>query len=139
MTDDAINILVVDDLPEKLLVYRTILEEPGLNVVTASSGPHALKQVLNHSFAVILLDVNMPGMNGFETAALIRQRKKFAHTPIIFVTAYQDDVRPVEGYAHGAVDYMLSPVAPGSQPWITVMVIPRKKALAQKRGIQKQQ
>jgi signal transduction histidine kinase len=112
MNSDAINILVVDDLPEKLLVYRTILEEPGLNVVTASSGPQALKQVLNHSLAVILLDVNMPGMNGFETAALIRQRKKFAHTPIIFVTAFQDDLRPVEGYAHGAVDYMLAPVAP---------------------------
>lgn len=112
MNADPINILVVDDLPEKLLVYRTILEEPGLNVVSASSGAQALKEVLHHSFAVILLDVNMPGMNGFETAALIRRRKKFAHTPIIFVTAYQDDLRPVEGYAHGAVDYMLAPVAP---------------------------
>jgi signal transduction histidine kinase len=109
---DTINILVVDDLPEKLLVYRTILEELGHNLVTAHSGADALKQVLQTNFAVILLDVNMPGMDGFETATLIRNRRKSAHTPIIFVTAFQDDLRPIQGYAHGAVDYILAPVAP---------------------------
>ena len=107
------NILVVDDLPEKLLVYRAILEDLGQNVVTARSGGDALKQVLHEEFAVILLDVNMPDMDGFETASLIRNRKKSAHTPIIFVTALVDELRAVQGYAHGAVDYILSPVAAG--------------------------
>jgi signal transduction histidine kinase len=109
---DKVNILIVDDLPEKLLVYRTILEELEQNIVTSASGAEALKQVLRHDFAVILLDVNMPGMDGFETASLIRKRKQSAHTPIIFITAYVDEVRAVEGYAHGAVDYILVPVEP---------------------------
>ena len=71
--DERANILVVDDLPEKLLVYRTILDELGQNLVTAGSGEEALRAVLRNDFAVILLDVHMPGMNGLETAALIRQ------------------------------------------------------------------
>src|SRR5262249_37064769 len=78
----------------------------------ATSGHEALKQLLLHDFAVILLDVYMPGMDGFETASLIRKRKKCAHTPIIFITAFPDEMRAVEGYAHGAVDYILSPVVP---------------------------
>src|SRR5204863_6682428 len=68
--------------------------------------------VLRQEFAVILLDVNMPGMNGFETAALIRRRKKSALTPIIFITAFGDEVHQAEGYAQGAVDYILAPVVP---------------------------
>jgi signal transduction histidine kinase len=106
------NILVVDDLPEKLVVFQTILEDLGQNVVTARSGSDALKQVLQSEFAVILLDVNMPTMDGFETARLIRSRKRSAHTPIIFITAFADEVRAVQGYAHGAVDYILAPVVP---------------------------
>jgi signal transduction histidine kinase/DNA-binding response OmpR family regulator len=106
------KILIVDDLPEKLLVYRVILEELGQELVAARSGAEALKQVLLHDFAVILLDVNMPDMDGFETAALIRRRKRSAHTPIIFVTAFADEVRAAEGYARGAVDYILAPVVP---------------------------
>jgi signal transduction histidine kinase/DNA-binding response OmpR family regulator len=106
------NILVVDDLPEKLLVYRTVLEELGENVVTARSGEEALGLLLRHEFAVILLDVTMPGMDGFETAALIRRRRRSAHTPIIFLTAFADEVRAAEGYAHGAVDFILTPVVP---------------------------
>ncbi len=106
------NILVVDDLPEKLLAYRTVLEELGENVVTARSGEEALGLVLRHEFAVILLDVTMPGMDGFETAALIRRRRRSAHTPIIFLTAFADEVRAAEGYAHGAVDFILTPVVP---------------------------
>lgn len=106
------KILIVDDLAEKLLVYQVILQELGQELVFAHSGTEALKQVLQHDFAVILLDVNMPDMDGFETAALIRNRKRSAHTPIIFVTAFADEVRMSEGYAHGAVDYILSPVVP---------------------------
>jgi signal transduction histidine kinase/DNA-binding response OmpR family regulator len=112
MTDDKANILVVDDLPENLLAAQSILEELGQNVVTARSGAEALRQVLEHDFAVILLDVNMPGMDGYETAALIRGRKRSAHTPIIFITAYADEMNTVQGYALGAVDYVLSPVMP---------------------------
>jgi signal transduction histidine kinase/DNA-binding response OmpR family regulator len=109
---DVTNILVVDDLPEKLLVYRSILEELGQNLVTARSGEEALGLVLRHEFAVILLDVQMPGMDGLETAALIRRRKRSALTPVIFLTAFADEVRIAEGYAHGAVDYILTPVVP---------------------------
>jgi signal transduction histidine kinase len=106
------KILVVNDLPEKLLTYQVILEEPGLELVTAQSGAEALRLVLQQEFAVILLDVNMPVMDGFETAALIRQRKRPAHTPIIFVTAFTDDLRMAKGYAQGAVEYILAPVVP---------------------------
>jgi signal transduction histidine kinase len=106
------NILVVDDLPEKLLAYRVVLEELGQNLVTASSGEEALKLVLREEYAVILLDVNMPGLDGFETAALIRQRKKSANTPIIFLTAFADEMRTAQGYALGAVDYIPTPVVP---------------------------
>ncbi len=107
-----VNILVVDDLPEKLLVYKTILEELGQNLYMVNSGEDALKLVLKHEFAVILLDVNMPGMDGFETATMIRNRKKSARTPIIFLTAFNDDMNAAQGYASGAVDYLPTPVVP---------------------------
>jgi signal transduction histidine kinase len=109
---EKVDILVVDDLPEKLLVYQSILEELGENLVTATSGSEALKLVLQRDFAVILLDVYMPEMDGFETAALIRVRKRSSHTPIIFITSYYDEVRTAKGYAHGAVDYIPAPVEP---------------------------
>jgi signal transduction histidine kinase/DNA-binding response OmpR family regulator len=109
---DKVNILVVDDLPDKLLVFRSILEELGQNVMTAQSGREALRQMLDRDFAVVLLDVNMPDINGFETAALIRQRKRTAHTPIIFITAFSDEMHTARGYSLGAVDYILSPVVP---------------------------
>ncbi len=111
-SEDKINILIVDDLPEKLLALETILEELGQNVVKANSGLEALRLVLAADFAVILLDVNMPGMTGFETAALIRQRRKSAHTPIIFITAFADEMHTAQGYSMGAVDYILSPIVP---------------------------
>src|SRR5437016_10860316 len=110
--DGTTNILVVDDLPEKLLVYRAMLDELGQNMIEARSGEEALKQVLQHDFSVILLDVNMPTLDGFETARLIRRRKRSTHTPIIFVTAFADEVRTMEGYAHGAVDFMMTPLVP---------------------------
>jgi signal transduction histidine kinase/DNA-binding response OmpR family regulator len=112
MSDEKTSILIVDDLPEKILVYQSVLEELGQNIVVARSGAEALKQVLRNDFAVILLDVNMPDMDGFETARLIRQRRLSAHVPIIFLTAFADDVRTAEGYATGGVDYLPTPVVP---------------------------
>ncbi|HEX5958338.1 MAG TPA: response regulator [Hyphomicrobiaceae bacterium] len=111
-TAERADILIVDDLPEKHLAYQVVLEDLGQNIVAVSSGEEALKLLLDRDFAVILLDVNMPGMSGLETAALIRGRRKSRHTPIIFVTAFADDVQTVEGYALGAVDYILAPVVP---------------------------
>jgi signal transduction histidine kinase/DNA-binding response OmpR family regulator len=106
------KVLLVDDRSENLLAYQSTLEGLDLDLVSADSGEEALRQVLAHDFAVILLDVNMPGLDGFETAALIRQRKRSAHTPIIFVTAFADELKATEGYASGAVDFLLSPVIP---------------------------
>ena len=106
------NILVVDDLHEKHVVFRTILDELGHNIVSAHSGKEALRCILEMEFAVILLDVNMPDIDGLETASLIHQYKKSAQTPIIFITAYMDDVQAKQGYAVGAVDYIPSPVVP---------------------------
>jgi CheY-like chemotaxis protein len=106
------NILVVDDLEEKHLVFRSILEELGQNIVSARSGKEALGYILEQEFAVILLDVNMPDIDGLETASLIRQYKKTAQTPIVFITAYVDDEQVRRGYALGAVDYIPSPVIP---------------------------
>jgi signal transduction histidine kinase/DNA-binding response OmpR family regulator len=112
MTEEKVNILVVDDLPEKRLVFQVVLEELGQNIVMASSGAEALRALLERDFAVILLDVNMPDIDGIETAELIRQHKKTAHIPIIFVTAYADEMQTARGYRLGAVDYILSPVVP---------------------------
>jgi signal transduction histidine kinase/DNA-binding response OmpR family regulator len=106
------NILIVDDRLDKRVVFRTILEELEQNVVTASSGEEALRWLLDNDCAVILLDVNMPGMDGLETAELIRSRRKSAHTPIIFITAFADEMHTARGYSLGAVDYILSPVVP---------------------------
>src|SRR5438309_8676085 len=112
MSEEPANILVVEDLPEKLLVFSSILEELGQNLVMVRSGAEALREVLQREFAVILLDVNMPDIDGFETAALIRKYKRSAHTPIIFITAYADEIQTAKGYSLGAVDYILSPVVP---------------------------
>src|SRR5262245_65588412 len=113
MRDDKTNILVVDDLPEHLLVMESVLEELDENIITARSGAEALRQVMQHDFAVILMDVNMPDMDGYETAQLIRRRKKSAHTPIIFITAYADELQAGRGYTLGAVAFMLAPVVAG--------------------------
>jgi len=106
------NILVVDDLAEKLLAYESVLSTLGENLILVSSGAQALKQLLQRQFAVILLDVNMPDMDGFETARLIRRHRRSSATPIIFLTAFTDEVRTAEGYASGAVDYLPTPVVP---------------------------
>lgn len=109
---DKVSILVVDDLASQHVVLRTVLEGPDQEVVTVSSGRQALKAVLQQEFAVILLDVNMPEMDGFETASMLRSYRRTASTPIIFVTAYVDDAEMARGYSLGAVDYISSPVVP---------------------------
>lgn len=107
------NILVVDDRPDKLLALETILGCLGQNLVQARSGKEALRHLLKQDFAVILLDVSMPSMDGFETAALIRQRPKSEHTPIIFVTSIGNSENHItRGYSLGAVDYLLTPIVP---------------------------
>jgi len=112
LQQEKVNILIVDDLPEKLLVFETILGNLGENLVMVRSGSEALAEVLRREFAVILLDVNMPDIDGLETAEYIRQYKKSAHTPIIFITAYADEMQAAKGYSLGAVDYILSPIQP---------------------------
>jgi two-component system sensor histidine kinase/response regulator len=111
--DDRVNILLVDDQPANLLALEAMLQGLGQNIIKASSGREALKWLLTDEFAVILLDVKMPEMDGFETAALIRQRDKSRHTPIIFLTAADStQTQAVRGYAVGAVDYLVKPVVP---------------------------
>jgi signal transduction histidine kinase/DNA-binding response OmpR family regulator len=112
MPDEDLAILIVDDRPDKLLALSVALADVCPNIVTADSGRAALKLLLARSFAVILLDVNMPGMDGFETATLIRQRKSSESTPIIFITSFGDDMHISRGYSLGAVDYILAPVVP---------------------------
>ncbi len=108
-----VNILLVDDQPARLLTYRTILESLGENLVEARSGTEALQRLMDDEYAVILLDVNMPGMDGFETASLIHQHPRFEKTPIIFVTAVNvTDMDRLRGYKLGAVDYVMVPVIP---------------------------
>src|SRR5260221_2959366 len=112
LTVERSHILIVDDRSDKRVVFRTILEELEQNIVTVGSGEEALRWLLDNDCAVILLDVNMPGMDGLETAELIRSRRKSAHMPIIFITAFADEMHTARGYSLGAVDYILSPVVP---------------------------
>lgn len=109
---DLIRILIVDDVPDKSLAIKSLVEDAGREIVVADSGEDALRWLLTGDFAVILLDVNMPRMDGFETAELIRSRRRTEHTPIIFLTAYPDDAFASRGYSLGAVDYILTPVVP---------------------------
>jgi two-component system sensor histidine kinase/response regulator len=110
---DKVNILMVDDSPDKLLAMESVLAGLGQNLVKVNSGGEALRLLLKNDFALILLDVNMPIMDGFETAKLIRQRKSLEHIPIIFVTALSTtDAEVFKGYTFGAVDYILTPIVP---------------------------
>ncbi len=107
------SILIVDDKPENLLALEKILERPGLNIVRATSGNQALGLLLDHEFALVLLDVMMPEMDGFETAELMRGNSETKHIPIIFVTAISKEQRHVfKGYESGAVDYLFKPLDP---------------------------
>lgn len=113
LPETKVNILLVDDHPANLLALEAILESLGHNLVRAKSGKEALRCLLDQDFAVILLDVQMPEMDGLETAALIRQRERSRHTPIIFLTAFSTSNQMVfQGYALGAVDYLFKPIEP---------------------------
>jgi signal transduction histidine kinase len=110
---EPVKILLVDDQPENLLSASAVLEALGQEVITAESGREALRYLLDHDFAVILLDIMMPEMDGFETAALIRQRERSRLTPIIFLTALgRSEEHMLRGYDLGAVDYMGKPFVP---------------------------
>jgi signal transduction histidine kinase len=112
-TDDKVNILLVDDQPGKLLAYRAILDELGENLITASSGREALEHLLRTEVPIVLMDVSMPDLDGFELAAIIRDHPRYQKTAIIFVSAvHLTDMDRVKGYASGAVDYVSVPVIP---------------------------
>lgn len=108
-----LSILIVDDRPENLLTLEELLDAPGRDIVRANSGNEALAKTFDHDFAVVLMDVKMPGMDGFETAELMRGNRKTRNIPIIFVTAassHQDHI--FQGYDSGAVDYLVKPLQP---------------------------
>src|SRR6201747_2817577 len=110
---DKVNILLVDDQPAKLLSYQVILEELGENLIQAGSARAALEQLLRNDIAVVLTDVSMPELDGFELAAMIREHPRFQRTAIIFVSAiHLTDVDRLRGYEMGAVDYVPVPVVP---------------------------
>ncbi len=110
---EQLNILIVDDRPENLITLEVLLENPELNIVKAESGNEALGLMLQYDFALVLLDVQMPEMDGFETAELMRSARKTKHIPIIFVTAFQTEKHHIfKGYDSGAVDYLFKPLEP---------------------------
>ncbi len=110
---EPVNILIVDDEPRNLAVLETILEHPGYRLVRAGSGEDALLALMREEFAVLVLDVRMPGLSGFEVAQLVKERRKTARIPIIFLSAYyNEDQHILEGYVSGAVDYLHKPVNP---------------------------
>ncbi len=108
-----INILIVDDEPKNLVVLETVLDDPAYRLVRARSADEALLALIADDYALLILDIRMPGMTGFELADMIKQRKKTAQVPIIFLTAYyNEDQHVLEGYGSGAVDYLHKPVNP---------------------------
>ena len=110
---DKVNILMVDDQPSKLLTYEVMLNELGENLIKAHSGPEALDYLLKMDVAVILMDVSMPEVGGFELASMIRQHPRCQDTAIIFMSAvHLTDADRLAGYAHGAVDYLSVPIIP---------------------------
>jgi two-component sensor histidine kinase len=111
--DEPINILIVDDEPKNLTVLETVLDDPTYRLVRADSADAALLALLAEEFALLILDIRMPGTTGFELAQMIKQRKKTSQVPIIFLTAYySEDQHVLEGYGTGAVDYLHKPVNP---------------------------
>lgn len=141
-SNETVSILMVDDSPDKLLAMESVLDSLGPKLVKANSGQEALRLLLKEEFAVILLDVNMPGMDGFETAALIRQRQSLEHIPILFVTALSTtDSDIFKGYSFGAVDYVLTPILPEilrTKVGVFVQLWKQRRALqAQAESLQK--
>jgi signal transduction histidine kinase len=112
-THEKINILMVDDQPSRLLTYEAILAELGENLIKAHSGMEAQEQLLKTDIALVLMDVSMPGMDGFETAQMIHAHPRFQNTPIVFISGiHVTDMDRLNGYQHGAVDYVSVPVVP---------------------------
>jgi PAS domain S-box-containing protein len=109
---DRVKILLVDDSPENLISLEAALEILGQELVLAQSGMQALRHMLEDDFAAVLLDVKMPEMDGFQTAELIRARKRSRHTPILFLTGYKSDEQLFRGYDLGAVDFLFKPIVP---------------------------
>ena len=109
---DRVKILMVDDKPENIVALEAVLDDLGEELIKANSGKEALRACLEHDFAVILLDVKMPDMDGFETAAMIRERDRSKDTPIIFLTALKSEEHLFRGYYMGAVDYLYKPIVP---------------------------
>src|SRR5260221_711275 len=109
---ERVKILLVDDTPENLVSLEAALEALGQELVLANSGMEALRFLLEDDFAAILLDVKMPEMDGFQTAELIRSRKRSRHTPILFLTGYKSDEHLFRGYDLGAVDFLFKPIVP---------------------------
>src|SRR5690348_4866336 len=109
---ERVKILLVDDTPENLISLEAALDGLGQDLVLANSGMEALRHLLDHDFAAILLDVKMPDMDGFQTAELIRSRKRSRHTPILFLTGYKSDEHLFRGYDLGAVDFLFKPIVP---------------------------
>lgn len=110
---EKVPVLIVDDLPQNILALEAVIADMDFDIITARSGNDALRLSLKYDFALILLDVQMPGMNGFEVARLIRSNPKTVHFPIIFVTAGMKDLLDqIEGYETGAVDYLMKPFEP---------------------------
>src|SRR5499433_466034 len=110
---EKVNILMVDDQPAKLLSYATILQELGENLITAGSGREALEQLLKTDIAVVLMDVSMPELDGFQLAEIIHHHPRYEKTAIIFVSAvHLTDLDRLKGYERGAVDYISVPVNP---------------------------
>src|SRR5579864_2017387 len=112
LRQDRVKILMVDDTPENLVSLEAALETLGQDLVSAHSGTEALRYLLEDDFAAILLDVKMPEMDGFQTAELIRSRKRSRHTPILFLTGYKSDEHLFRGYDLGAVDFLFKPIVP---------------------------
>src|SRR5215468_4483192 len=109
--DEPINILIVDDEPKNLTVLETVLSNPAYRLIKAESADQALLALLADEFALLILDIRMPGVTGIELARMIKERKKTSHIPIIFLTAYyNEDQHVLEGYGAGAVDYPHKPV-----------------------------
>jgi CheY-like chemotaxis protein len=136
--EPPVPILLVDDNPTKRLALRSILRPLGYSVVEAGSGVEALRCLMVQDFAVILLDVRMQSMDGFETAALIRQRPRSEMTPIIFITSHKsDEIVHLDRYAQGAVDFMFAPVQPDelrAKVSVFANIFRQAKVLAERAG-----
>src|SRR6476660_8577153 len=134
IADQTVNILIVDDEPKNLTVLESVLDDPGYRLVRAKSGEEALLALMAEEFAVLVLDGRMPGMNGFEVAQLVKERRKTARIPIIFLSAYYtEDQHILEGYGTGAVDYLQKPVNPAvlrSKVSVVAVSLRKKRKLA---------